>query len=45
MKPYLMFPKILPWLIHQQMNNIVLPFAIGAAVVECYLTTMRQVMR
>lgn len=45
MRTYLVFPKILPWLIHQQMNNLVIPFAVGAAVVECYLKTLREVMR
>jgi hypothetical protein len=45
MRTYLIFPMILPRLIHLHFQNLVVPFAIGAAVVECYAKTLREVLR
>lgn len=45
MRPYLIFPMILPRLISIQMTNLVLPFAIFQTVTSAYLSTLREVMR
>jgi hypothetical protein len=40
-----MFPKILPWLIHQQMQALALPFAVFHVATTTYLQTFREVIR
>lgn len=45
MRPYLIFPMILPRLIKIQMTNLVLPSAIFQAVTSAYLKTLREVLQ
>lgn len=45
MRPYLIFPMILPRLISIHMTNLVLPFAVLHTVTSAYLSTLREVYR
>lgn len=45
MRPYLIFPMILPRPITIHMTNLVLPFAIVHACTDAYLKTLREVLQ
>lgn len=45
MRTYLIFPMILPRLIHRHMQALVFPFAVLHIATSTYLTTMREVMQ
>lgn len=45
MRPYLIFPMILPRIIHMHMMHLALPFVVLHVATSTYLSTMREVMR
>ena len=45
MRPYLIFPMILPRLISIHMTNLVLPFAVLHTCTAAYNKTLREVLQ
>lgn len=42
--PRVIYPKVLPWLIHRDAQRIAAPFALLAVFTTAYLETLREML-